>query len=246
MRPAISYVMDLNGTQHGEEACSRTEESPSDPDHRIDVHGSHDAKTIDRILADLKSLEEQVKAIQEAPRPAKKFTVHGKLLESVIAEEGAEENLESIAAFKRLKNRLWIKENTVYDELLQDAEGSYNLITQRVDRREKRVEELTNQVFNLVGFFSVFQGVILTAVTQLSTSVTTHLGATQARPLCGKVWVPVVLSALAAVASVVAVILKFKHLYTLDDSISDEKHYQSVRGFSHATYIQSFVVAVSS
>ena len=236
--------MDLNG----EEAYSRTEESLSDRDHRIGIPGSRDATTVDGILADLRSLKAQVEEqkVQEPTRSGK-FTIHGKTLERVVEEERGGEYMEPNPALKRVSNRLWIKQNTVYDEVLQDAERSFNLITQLLERRGKRVEDLTNQVFNLVGFFSVFQGVILTAVTQLSTSATMQLGATQqARPLCGKVWVPAVLSALAAVASVVAVVLKFKHLYTLDESISEEKHYQRVRGFSCATYIQSFVVAVSS
>ena len=212
--------MGLDGKRKEEEACSSTEGSPNDRDHSIDIPGSRDATTT---------------------RPQNHFIIQGKSLEQVIEEEGAP-TLE----IKRVENRLWIKQNSVYNEVLQDGEQRYKLFTERVDRREKRVEDLTNQVFNLVGFFSVFQGVILTAVTQLSTSVTTQLGAAQARPLCGKVWVPVVLSALAAGVTVVSVLLKFKHLYTLDESISDEKHFQKVRGFSHATYIQIFVVADSS
>ena len=244
MRRAISYIMDLNG----EEAYSRTEESLSDRDHRIGIPGSRDATTVDGILADLRSLKAQVEEqkVQEPTRSGK-FTIHGKTLERVVEEERGGEYMEPNPALKRVSNRLWIKQNTVYDEVLQDAERSFNLITQLLERRGKRVEDLTNQVFNLVGFFSVFQGVILTAVTQLSTSATMQLGATQqARPLCGKVWVPAVLSALAAVASVVAVVLKFKQLYALEKLISHDKYYRRVRGLSHASYIQSFVVAVSS
>lgn len=249
--------MELNGKEGKEEACSRTETSPGDRDHRIDIPGSRDATTIDGIAAELRSLKAQVEEeralvrqmIHDNRRSEKEFTIQGKSLERLKEEHQTDVvRLENITAFERVKNRLWIKQNTVFNEVLEDGERSLKLITQRVDRREKRVEDLTNQVFNLVGFFSVFQGVILTAVTQLSTSVTSQLGApqVQARPLCGKVWVPVILSALAAVVSVVAVFLKFQHLSTLDKSITDEKHDQSVRGFSRATNLQSFVVAVSS
>ena len=233
--------MGLNEKQKEEEACS-TEASTSDRDHTIDIR--RDATTSDAIAEDLRS--EQAQVIQDTTRHANWFSIQGKSLEQLEREEGCQE-LRTISAFKRVRNRLWIKQNTLYNEFLQDGEQNLKLLTERVDRREKRVEDLTNQVFNLVGFFSVFQGVILTAVTQLSTSVTTQLGAQrQARPLCGKVWVPVILSALAAGVTVVSVLLKFKHLYTLDESISEEKYYQKVRGFSHATYIQSFVVALSS
>jgi hypothetical protein len=239
----------LNEKQDEQGAGSHTEGPRGDRDHRVDIPGPCDA-----LAAEVRALKAQVEEERAlvrqmiTSRSEKKFTIQGKSLERLREENQADgKRLENISAFERVKNRLWIKQNTVFNELVEDGERSLNLITQRVDRREKRVEDLTNQVFNLVGFFSVFQGVILTAVTQLSTSVTTQLGApqVQARPLCGKVWVPVVLSALAAVVSVVAVLLKFKHLSTLDRSINDEKHHQSVRGFSHATYLQSFVGAVS-
>ena len=212
--------MDLNEKQKEEEACRRTEASTSDREHRIDIPGT--------------------------TRHANWFSIQGKSLEELERDEDGQA-LSTNSAFGRVRNRLWIKQNTLYNELLQDGEQNVKLLTERVDRREKRLEDLTNQVFNLVGFFSVFQGVILTAVTQLATSVTTQLGTQrQARPLCGKVWVPVILSALAAFVTILSVLIKFKHLYALDNSLNQEKYNQTVRGFSHATYLQSFVVAVSS
>lgn len=154
----------------------------------------------------------------------------------------AQPEVDNITAFTRVESRVWIKENTFYDECFQDKERSLKLLTERVDRREKRVEDLTNQVFNLVGFFCVFQGVILTAVTQLSSGVTTPLGDQQVgRPLCGKVWFPAFLSALASVVTIVSLLLKFRHLYSLDVSIQEEKSSLAVPNFSHPRY-KSFVL----
>lgn len=238
-RPFIklaSSEMALNGKQDEHEGGSH---SAGGSEHRIDIPGSGDATTSGVTFAHLRSLQTQVEeaerlirqVIHDTTPPGQSFRIQGKSLETLKQEEaGGVVSLGSVSAFQRVQNRLWIKQNTVYNEVLEDGERSLKIITERVDRREKRVEDLTNQVFNLVGFFSVFQGVILTAVTQLSTSVTTQLGGSS-RPLCGKVWFPVVLSALAAVVTVVSVLLKFKHLYALDESIHEEKFYQRVPGF---------------
>ena len=191
----------LNEKQDEQGAGSHIEGPPGDRDHRVDIP----AGSCDALAAEVRALKAQVeeertlvRQMIDTSRSEKKFTIQGKSLQRLREEHEVDgKSLGGNTAFERLKNRLWIKQNTVLSELLEDGERSLNLITQRVDRWEKRVEDLTNQVFNLVGFFSVFQGVILTAVTQLSTSVTTKLGApqqVQVRPLCGKVWVPVVLS----------------------------------------------------
>ena len=239
--------MGLNEKQKEEEACRRLEMSTRDLDHRTDIPGSRDATTSDVIAADLRS--QQAQLIHDTTRHANWFPIEGKSLEPwqlELEEDG--QALRSNSAFKRVQNRLWIKQNTVLNELLQDGEHNLKLITEHADRQEKRLEDLRNQVFNLVGFFSVFQGVILMAVTQLSSSLTTQIGAQQgqARPLCGKVWVPVILSVLAGFVTIVSVSLKIKHLYGVNEFLNELKYDEKVRGFSHATYIQSFVVAVSS
>ena len=156
----------------------------------------------------------------------------GKSLEQLESEE----DVSRSHMFQRVRNLVWIKQNELYYELLQEQEQSFKLLSERVDRREKNLQDLKSQVFNLLGFFGVFQEVLLTAVTQLASS--------QAK--CGKVWVPVFLSVLAGGATIVAVIFKFEQLDITELLLKQELHYQKVRGFSHSTYIQSFVVAVSS
>lgn len=114
---------------------------------------------------------------------------------------------------------MWIKGNTYYKEALDDWEQQKRLFGGKLERWEKRAEELTNQVYNVVGFFSVFQGVILTSVTQLNSQAT----ATPPRPLCNKVWYPLVLSLLAALAAGIGIGLKFVALEKADRSIQTFK-----------------------
>jgi hypothetical protein len=121
---------------------------------------------------------------------------------------------------KRVENLVWIKRNTCYKEALKDWEQQKKSLGGKLERREKRVEELTNQVYNVVGFFSVFQGVILTAVTQLNSQSSPG---TSIRPLCGKVWYPLTLSLLAAIAAIIGIWLKFRDLWSTDKSIQSFK-----------------------
>lgn len=106
-----------------------------------------------------------------------------------------------------LKNLVWIQDNRYPREALAEWERRFKVDNQSARQRENRCQDLTNQMYNLVGFFSVFQGVVLTAVTQLTVSTQPP------RPLCGKVWFPVLLSGLAAIATSVGICLKFKDLY---------------------------------
>ena len=63
----------------------------------------------------------------------------------------------------------------------------------------------------MIGFFSAFQGLVLTAVTQLTQTSPNH---------CGKVWSPVVLSGLAWIVAVVGVGQKF---YSIELTEADKR-----------------------
>ncbi|KAG0620741.1 hypothetical protein M758_4G239700 [Ceratodon purpureus] len=141
-------------------------------------------------------------------------TVVSRAAELIAQKEGVDDVDGLREYFKRVNNLVWIKENSHYREALEDFKERKKSLGEKLDRREKRVEELTNQIYNVVGFFSVFQGVILTAVTQLTQSTP---------PLCGKVWFPVVLSGLAAIAAAFGIGLKYRHLDRIDILIRKER-----------------------
>ncbi|KAG0581236.1 hypothetical protein KC19_4G235400 [Ceratodon purpureus] len=145
------------------------------------------------------------------------FKFRGIAKQDLIVKEGVTDENGLGEFFKRVDNLVWIKENSYYREALEDCKERKKSLGEKLDRREKRVEELTNQIYNVVGFFSVFQGVILTAVTQLTQSTQPP------RPLCGKVWFPVVLSGLAAIAAAFGIGLKYRHLNSIDKLIHNER-----------------------
>jgi hypothetical protein len=151
------------------------------------------------------------------------FNFQGLQREAVIRREGVATEKEPGGFLQRVDNLVWIKSNSYYREALEDWKERKKSLGEKLDRREKRVEELTNQIYNVVGFFSVFQGVILTAVTQLTQTSQSSNQACPPRPLCGKVWFPVVLSALAAVAAAIGIGLKYGHLNKIDKLIHKER-----------------------
>jgi hypothetical protein len=116
--------------------------------------------------------------------------------------------------YLEIKDKLLIEADPVYKATLEEWDRRETYLGKRVDRREKTSADLRNQVFNIVGFFSVFQGVVLTAVSQLKSSTGPH---------CGTVWFPVVLSLAALLVAGIGVWLKFTDLEGLELSISNEK-----------------------
>jgi uncharacterized membrane protein len=117
-------------------------------------------------------------------------------------------------AFREVRNLLWARNNLVFKVALEEWDRKERLLSARLERREKQKVDLINQIFNLVGFYSVFQGVVLTAVSQLAASSESQ---------CGKVWFPIVLSLVAAVVALIGLWLRFKKLKELEDSINIEK-----------------------
>ena len=110
-------------------------------------------------------------------------------------------------AYTDIKNILAIQNDPVYEVALREW-----------DRREAYLGNGWKGVFNVVGFFSVFQGVVLTAVSQLKSDTS-----------CGIIWFPVILSIIACVVSIVGLRIKFRNLRKeLEDSIRDEKSAQKV------------------
>ena len=167
-----------------------------------------------------KALEESNASEGRTGRTARKTL---KELEEVRElEAGGEDPID------RVENLLWIKENTFYKGALDDWKEQSNLQGAKIGESQRREGKLVNEIYNLIGFFSVFQGVILTAVTQVTQ--TTQSSPTP-RPLCGKVWFPAVLSGLAAIAAVSGIGLKFRHLYEVKKEIFKCRQLQWVSSY---------------
>lgn len=145
--------------------------------------------------------------------------------------------------YQEIRNLVWAKKHPVYNVALEEWDRKERLASSRVDRREKRSADLINQIFNLVGFYSVFQGVVLTAVSQVVSA------ATSCGSQCGKVWVPILLTLFAAVVTVVGILEKFTNLKSLEISIFEERRIQGVSCsndddalLSYALHLISFIL----
>lgn len=110
------------------------------------------------------------------------------------------------------RERLWIMNDA--HELLREAYNMWtekdNLFVIRAEKKKKQTSSLYNEIYQLVGFFSVFQGVLLTAVAQ-SNLLTCH-----------NWWTAFFLSLLASLVTICGVIQKFKFIIELENNMSSE------------------------
>ncbi|KAG0562720.1 hypothetical protein KC19_9G167400 [Ceratodon purpureus] len=126
--------------------------------------------------------------------------------------------------FTLIKNVSLIEKNPVYSVALKEWDRTRARFEEKVDRREKNITDLKNHVFNIVGFFSVFQGVVLTTVTQLNSDK---------YDTCGIIWFPIALSTVAALGSAYAVWHKFSNLRAMEDFVrSDRQSRQAVENWA--------------
>ncbi|KAG0621489.1 hypothetical protein M758_3G024300 [Ceratodon purpureus] len=121
--------------------------------------------------------------------------------------------------YNEIKNLVLIEKSLIHKKALEEWTRKENLFTARVERKTKKVDSLKNEVYSLLGFFSVFQGVLLTAVSQ---SNLLH---------CNNLWSPVVLSVLASVVTIAAIAQKLYQISSLLRTISSEE--QAVKDVVH-------------
>jgi hypothetical protein len=96
--------------------------------------------------------------------------------------------------------------------LLKDWEKQFKVARERIETKTTRTNSAKNDLYQWIGFFSVFQGVVLTAVAQSST-----LG-------CQQSWAPASLSLIASVVTIVSVHFKLKSYRGLEVNLAEEIH----------------------
>ena len=114
-------------------------------------------------------------------------------------------------SYRLIRNLLWIKEHPVYRTALAEWESEENLFASRIGRKKKRAETFKNDIYQMIGFYSVFQGVLLTATAQSS-----YLH-------CLNVGLPIALSVFASVGALVHINRKFTAISDLRKTISTEE-----------------------
>ncbi|CAM6057053.1 unnamed protein product [Sphagnum tenellum] len=96
--------------------------------------------------------------------------------------------------------------------LLKDWEKQFKVARERIETKTTRTNSAKNDLYQWIGFFSVFQGVVLTAVAQSST-----LG-------CQQSWAPASLSLIASVVTIVSVHFKLKSYRALEVNLANETY----------------------
>lgn len=147
-----------------------------------------------------------------------------KVLKATKKVSAAVDEDQQVPAYKVAANLTKIFENAKYKlhrTALQDWQRREKDLFDKVSRRQTRSADLTNQIYNIIGWFAVFQGVVLTAVSQLTQTA-------GGKPLCGKIWFPIVLTGFGAVVTVGGIVHKFRGLKSLELTINTEKQAQIV------------------
>ena len=139
-----------------------------------------------------------------------------------------------VIEYERIKNFLDVKNHPVYSSALEEwTRELKDARTNLVDKGKEKAD-LTTQVYNIVGFFSVFQGVVLTAVSQLASG---------SLPKCQKTWFPILLSLVATLVAVVALFSKFRDLEKLEKSTTEYAGKKSVSSHCLCTWSMIHVSA---
>lgn len=138
-------------------------------------------------------------------------------------KEDIEQGLvEENEALEEIDNVLWIKNLPITKknrckEALESWEKKDKLFTSRIDRKRKQSSDFQNEVYQQIGFYSVFQGVLLTAVAQSSLL---H---------CNNTWTAALLSSLASFVTIIGVILKLRSIKELENTIASEESTRRVK-----------------
>ncbi|CAM6051368.1 unnamed protein product [Sphagnum compactum] len=117
---------------------------------------------------------------------------------------------------RRIRNLLLIKglednRTNLLKVALEEWQSNAEVFGKRVDKKQKEVRNIMNEIYQVVGFYSAFQGLLLTAVAQ---SNLLH---------CNNLGFPLALSALATFVAVVGIgqkslnILQFNKLIQSED-----------------------------
>jgi hypothetical protein len=116
----------------------------------------------------------------------------------------------------RIRNLLSIKglqasTTNLLTVALEEWQSNAEVFGKRVDKKQKEVRNIVNEIYQVVGFYSAFQGLLLTAVAQ---SNLLH---------CNNLGFPLALSALATFVALVGIgqksrnILQFNRLIRSED-----------------------------
>jgi hypothetical protein len=155
----------------------------------------------------------------------------GPVVDRVVIDVHNEEDDDQVVNADEVKaDRLYeIAKCEKLNLLLKDWEKQFKVARERLETKTTRTNSAKNDLYQWIGFFSVFQGVVLTAVAQSST-----LG-------CQQSWAPASLSLIASVVTIVSVHFKLKSYRALEANLENETHDSKVRTFPVYIYIYIYI-----
>jgi hypothetical protein len=95
---------------------------------------------------------------------------------------------------------------------LKNWEEQAASIAKKIERKETRTFVVKNELYQLTGFYIVFQGVVLTAVAQASALT------------CRQWWSPFTLSLIASIVAIVGVYQRLDAFRDVKDNLKEEKY----------------------
>lgn len=143
-------------------------------------------------------IEEVIVAIEKAER-VKPVTLDD--------ASGATETVTLAHSYTLIRNLVKIDQHPIYKKALAEWEREEALFESGVERFTNQIVGLKGEIYNVMGLYSVFQGVLLTA-----TSQSNYLN-------CLNVGIPIALSAFASVGTLVHIGQKFQVIRRLQKCI---------------------------
>lgn len=125
--------------------------------------------------------------------------------------DGTAKRPENLAEIQ-IQGLMWLEEpgNEIYAKAHKTWEAQDALFAKRIDKKKEQSNSLRNEIYQLFGFYSVFQGVLLTAVAQSNFLY------------CHNWWSAFFLSLFASLVSIGGIIEKFLAVVALEKTIKNE------------------------
>ncbi len=141
------------------------------------------------------------------------FTDHTSAAAAVVVSStttGKESIMQAGTA--ELQTLLDIENDPVLKLQLRSWEEQAASISRRIERKENRTYVVKNEIYQVLGFYIVFQGVVLTAVAQASALK------------CSQWWSPFTLSLIASIVTIVGVYQKLQVLHDVEENLREERY----------------------
>ena len=130
--------------------------------------------------------------------------------------------------YNEIKKLLVLEAHPMYAKALEEWSRKESRFYSRVERKQKVVAGLKNEIYQMIGFYVVFQGVLLTAVAQSNML------------FCTNWWSPIFLSLVASFVTVGGVIQKLMKIHELQQTIQSDQHHLKVLIFSQCSRLSFF------